>query len=200
MLHSAVVFASANGARAAGRAMFEFISSYIALVSTWISDFARDYPGWLPAVIFLLAFCESIAILSLLVPATILLIGFGAMVTGQPIWHLVLCAAAGAFLGDWVSYSLGRWLEAPLLTRWPFNREPELIEKGKRFIQRYGFIGLFCGRFIGPMRAIVPLIAGIAKMPFLAFQATNIASALAWSAAMLGGGAAIGEFVRTYFA
>jgi membrane protein DedA with SNARE-associated domain len=178
--------------------VFEIISNYIGLVSEWVSSFAREHPSWLPVVLFLLAFCESIAILSLLVPATVLLIGFGALITGQSIWPLVLCAAVGAFLGDWVSYSLGRWLEAPLLQRWPFNREPELIEKGKRFIQRYGFIGLFCGRFIGPMRAIVPLIAGIAKMPFIAFQATNAASALAWSSAMLGGGAAIGEFVRTY--
>jgi membrane protein DedA with SNARE-associated domain len=178
--------------------MFELISDYFGLVGEWVNGFAKDHPGWLPVILFVLALAESIAILSLFVPSTIILVGFGVFLTGQTIWHLVLFAAAGAFIGDWISYSLGRWLEAPLLKRWPFNRDPELIEKGKRFIQRFGFVGLFIGRFIGPMRAIVPLIAGIAKMPFIAFQATNFASALAWSAVMLGGGAAIGEFVRTY--
>ena len=49
--------------------------------------------------------------------------------------------------------------------------------------------GVFFGRFIGPLRAVVPLVAGACTMPFLAFQIANWTSAFLWSSVMLGAGA-----------
>jgi len=61
---------------------------------------------------FVIAFCESLAFVSFLVPATVILIGLGAIVGAGaveflPVW---IAAATGAILGDALSYWLGRRL------------------------------------------------------------------------------------------
>ena len=38
-------------------------------------------------------------------------------------------------------------------------------------MKKWGVPGIFIGRFFGPLRAVVPLIAGIFEMPFWRFQA-----------------------------
>ena len=44
------------------------------------------------------------------------------------------------------------------------------------------------GRFFGPLRAFVPLAAGIFEMPYWRFQAANFSSALVWAAVVLAPG------------
>jgi membrane protein DedA with SNARE-associated domain len=44
---------------------------------------------------------------------------------------------------------------------------------------------IFIGRFFGPLRASVPLAAGIFEMSYWPFQIANFVSALVWSAALL---------------
>ena len=66
--------------------------------SAWALDLVRVHHAWGGAVCFVLAFCESLAFLSLLVPATVILIGIGGLVplsdlSFAQIW---LGAAAGA--------------------------------------------------------------------------------------------------------
>jgi membrane protein DedA with SNARE-associated domain len=41
------------------------------------------------------------------------------------------------------------------------------------------------GRFFGPLRASVPLVAGIFDMPFWRFQIANVTSAFVWAAVLL---------------
>ena len=52
------------------------------------------------------------------------------------------------------------------------------------------------GRFIGPARAVVPLIAGIFGVKRLPFQIANVTSALAWSFLMLAPGAGILSYFK----
>jgi len=42
------------------------------------------------------------------------------------------------------------------------SHHPDLIPNGKGFV---GVLGIFIGRFFGPLRAVVPLVAGIFAMP-----------------------------------
>ena len=65
---------------------------------------------------------------------------------------------------------------------WPLSRHPELIPKGEAFIKKWGALGIFIGRFSGPLRASVPLVAGIFEMPFWRFQFANFISAFVWCA------------------
>ena len=163
-------------------------------------DFVRANQAWAPVIVGALAFCESLAFLSLLAPATVMLVGIGALigVTDLAFWPIWFGASVGAILGDWLSYEVGRYLETGAHRIWPLSRYPEMIAKAEDFTRRYGVWAIFFGRFFGPARAFVPLIAGIFEMPRLRFQAANIASALIWAFGLLAPGAGLFEFLRRF--
>src|SRR5260370_6619217 len=68
---------------------------------------------------------------------------------------------------------------------WPLSRYPEILPRGEAFVKKWGVPSIFIGRFFGPLRASVPLAAGIFEMPYWRFQIANWVSALVWSAALL---------------
>jgi membrane protein DedA with SNARE-associated domain len=68
---------------------------------------------------------------------------------------------------------------------WPLSRHPSLIPRGEAFVKKWGIPGIFIGRFFGPLRAVVPLVAGIFVMPYWRFQLANFSSALVWAATLL---------------
>src|SRR5690606_2423485 len=53
--------------------------------------------------------------------------------------------------------------------------------KGEAFVNKYGVMSVFMGRFVGPVRALVPLVAGMLGMRPLQFYIANIASAIGWA-------------------
>ena len=148
-----------------------------------VIDFIRANQGWGPFVVFVLAFAESLAFFSLLVPATVLLWGIGAMAGASGIEFLPMWFGAflGAALGDWVSYWLGYHYHDQIARMWPLKKYPDLLNRGHAFFEKYGALGVFFGRFIGPLRATVPLAAGACTMPQIPFQIANWLSAAAWA-------------------
>ena len=52
-------------------------------------------------------------------------------------------------------------------------------------MEKWGVLGIFIGRFFGPLRASVPLIAGILEMPYWMFQFANFTSAFVWAYVLL---------------
>lgn len=155
-----------------------------------ILTFVEAHKNFSVPVVFLLALGESVALLSLLFPATVVLVGIGALVGAGALdfWGLWIAAAIGAFVGDWISYWLGARYGHAIFTVWPLNRQPELLPRGERFFTRWGVASVFIGRFFGPLRASVTLIAGIFAMERIRFAATTAASALVWAAGLLAPG------------
>ncbi len=168
-----------------------------ALADSLIS-FVRANQGWLAPAVFLLALLESIAFVSLLVPSTIILGALGVVIGAGhlPFWTPFFAAVAGAFVGDWLSYLLGRHYKDKVKTIWPLNKNPEMFERGEQFFRKYGAPGYFAGRFVGPLRAVFPLICGISAMRPLVFYSTNLASAIAWAAVYLGAGIGAGRILN----
>src|SRR5579862_8245718 len=152
-----------------------------------VTDFVRLHAVWAPPIVFALAFGESLAFISLLIPAWGALVAIGALIgpSGINFWQVWLAGAFGAALGDWLSYWVGLKLEYRVAQMWPLSRHPELIPRGEAFMKKWGVPGIFIGRFFGPLRAVVPLIAGIFEMPFWRFQLANVSSALVWAAVLL---------------
>lgn len=157
----------------------------------YTTTFIRAHQGWAAPIVFVLAFGESLAFLSLLLPATFILLGLGALIgeTGIPFWPIWAAAAAGAFLGDWLSYWVGSHYQDRVGNFWPFSRHPQMLVRGHAFFDKWGMPGAFIGRFFGPLRAVVPLVAGICGMPQKYFQIANITSALIWAFGILAPGA-----------
>jgi membrane protein DedA with SNARE-associated domain len=149
--------------------------------------FARDNAAWAPPIVFVLAFGESLAFISLLLPAWGALVAFGALIEASHIgfWPVWIAASLGAALGDWLSYWIGLKLEYRVQHIWPLSRHPDLIPRGEAFMKTWGIPGIFIGRFFGPLRASVPLVAGIFEMPYWRFQFANFTSAFIWAAVLL---------------
>jgi membrane protein DedA with SNARE-associated domain len=167
-----------------------------SLIKASIVDFVRDNQAWAPFVVAGLAFGESLAFLSLLTPATVILLGIGVLVgtAGLEFWPLWLGAATGAAAGDWVSFEVGRRFKTAAYRVWPLSTHPHLVSRGESFFSRYGPWGLFVGRFFGPARAVVPLVAGIFAMPLILFLSVNFASAFVWAFVMLAPGAGLSHY------
>ncbi|HEX3439797.1 MAG TPA: DedA family protein [Xanthobacteraceae bacterium] len=166
-----------------------------------IVDFVRDNAAWAPPIVFALAFGESLAFISLLIPAWGALVAIGAFVgTGDlSFWPLWIAGALGAAIGDWLSYWIGLKLEYSVTRIWPLSKHPDLIPRAERFVKRWGMAGIFIGRFFGPLRAAVPLVAGIFEMPFWRFQLANFSSALVWAAVLLTLGDGISKVLGKIF-
>src|ERR1700722_4430525 len=152
-----------------------------------ISDTVRTHAVLAPPIVFILAFGESLVFVSLLLPATLLLVGGSGVVSaaGLGFWPIWLAAAAGAVLGDWASFWLGRNYEDAITRSWPLSRHPDLLRRGHEFFAKWGMAGVFLGRFFGPLRCIVPLVAGVCGMSALTFQAANVASGMIWATLVL---------------
>lgn len=150
-------------------------------------DFARTHADWLAPLGFVFAFLKSLPLVALVIPGTALLLSIGAILglgdTGfVPVW---LAIAVGAALGDWVQYACGVWFGPSLMRSRPLRKRPALLHRSTMFIQKWGVLSIVLCRFFGPLRATVPMIAGICGMRAAAFQAANWASAFLWAAALL---------------
>ena len=142
--------------------------AWIQDAAHWLLHVAREHPQWAFAIAFGSAFGESFVGISFLVPGTTILVGLGALLQAAginpvPIW---LGAAIGAILGDWVSYWIGHHYKEHALALWPVSRFPRQMEKALMFFRRWGIWAIFLGRFTGPLRATVPIVAGISQMAF----------------------------------
>jgi membrane protein DedA with SNARE-associated domain len=166
-------------------------------IQTTVVEFVRNNRSWAPFIIAGLAFCESVAFLSLFVPATVILIAISAFigVAGLEFWPLWLGAAVGAVTGDLVSYVLGRHFKTSIYRLWPLSSHPHLIGKGERFFCHHDPWGVFISHFFGPARAVVPLVAGIFGMQLPLFMAVNFASAFVWAFARLAPGVGLSEYL-----
>ena len=68
--------------------------------------------------------------------------------------------------------------------------------RAESFVARWGVPGIFIARFSGPLRASVPLAAGIFEMPFWRFQLANFGSAMVWAATLLTLGDAVAWLIH----
>jgi membrane protein DedA with SNARE-associated domain len=166
-------------------------------IKTAVISFVQENQAWAPFIIAGLAFGESVAFLSLLAPATVILLGLGALIGTADLkfWPLWLAAATGAIVGDLVSYWIGHRFQYTAFHVWPLSRHPAMIVKGEHFFHRFGPWAVFAGRFFGPARAVIPLLAGIFAMPVVLFLAATVASAFVWAFAMLAPGAGLSDYL-----
>ena len=157
----------------------------------WISQLGV----WAYALLFGFAFGESIVVVGLIVPGATLVVLFG-FVLSQGIYSFgdaFLVAAVGAILGDVFSFVLGRRGVDPA-RRFPRLFAQSTVDRAEKFMNEYGVAGVFLGRFIGPLRPLVPFVAGAFKMRWRSFMVMNILSGILWSASYLAIGFFFGQF------
>jgi membrane protein DedA with SNARE-associated domain len=169
-------------------------------MTDYLSDltaFVSRHPQYAAWAVFLLAFSEAVPIIGTVVPGSTLIVAVSALAIEADIspWLLLVGAIVGAILGDGASYWLGKRCHRGILQRWPLNRFPKLIARSEVFFNRYGGASVFLARFTAVVRAFVPLIAGIVRMPARQFYVANVLSALVWAPAHVFPGVVFGLLV-----
>jgi undecaprenyl-diphosphatase len=152
---------------------------YFNAVEQWLIA----HPTWVFIAIGLSAFIESLAIIGIVVPGVAILFAVAAVAggIGLAIEFCLLAACLGAISGDVLSYYLGHHLGPHLKQRWPISHYPKAIQNGEIYFNKYGSISVMIGRFIGPLRPVLPMIAGMLKMPAPQFVSFNVLSSLIWA-------------------
>jgi len=173
------------------------IEDQVQVITRQVVEFVSMHEMWAAPIVGALAFGESLAFISLLLPAWAALVALGTLIgeSGLNFWPIWAAGAVGAALGDWLSYWIGVKLGPAVAHVWPLSRNQDLLPRGEAFVTKWGAVGIFIGRFSGPLRATVPLAAGIFAMPFWRFQTANFVSAFVWVAVLL----TLGDIVAQIF-
>lgn len=170
------------------------MGSWLESITIWLTA----NPSWLSVAIFVVAFVECLAIAGIIVPGTVALFAIAALAGSGilPLSEALLLGFLGGLLGDAVSYFLGRRFHQNI-RRLPFLRHhPEWIGSAETYFQRYGIASLLVGRFIGPLRPMLPMVAGMFDMPVLRFAGVSVIAAAGWSIAYILPGWAAGAAMR----
>ena len=165
---------------------------------THLLHLLAGHPAWTLAAVFVFAFLESIAIIGTFVPGSTALFVAGALVgTGAlNLGSVFACAIVGAVAGDSMSYRLGRHYKAKIVEVWPLRTHPRMLDAAHRFFAKHGAKSVVFARFIGPLRAIVPVVAGMLGMPSSRFYTMNVLSALLWAPVSILPGVVFGASIQ----
>lgn len=155
------------------------MSDIVSPLLQWLND----NPGLAGLVTFTISAGESVAIIGTIVPGSIMMTALGALAGAGviPLWSTIFWAILGAIVGDGISYWIGYYFKNRLPRVWPFRKYPNMLTSGEKFFYKYGSMSVFIGRFVGPVRALVPLVAGMLGMRPLQFTIANVASAIGWA-------------------
>lgn len=150
---------------------------------TAVTDLVAAHPYLAYGVVLLLAMSESLPVIGAFIPGTAAILAVSALVPSGivKLWPLLSAATIGAIIGDGFSFWLGHHYYREILERWPLNRHRDLVARSEEFFARHGDKSIFIARFTPGVRAFVPMVAGILRVPVYRFYAANILSAFVWA-------------------
>ncbi len=151
-------------------------------MEAWVQHLFTQSLEWALFAVALVTFLESLALVGLLLPGTVLMASLGALVgSGQiglyPAWA---AGFAGCLIGDWVSYGIGWKFQGPL-HRWKYLQKYKgLLDKTEHALHQHSMFTILVGRFVGPTRPLIPLAAGMLELPVRKFLPPNLIGCILW--------------------
>lgn len=173
-------------------------ATYNRPMNSWIDatlEWIATHPALAGVVIFAIAFSDAVIVLGAIVPALPLLFAVGVLIgLGQlsgP--YAVTCAALGAFIGDALSFWIGRRWGHRLRGFWPFRSYPQLLDRGEVMFRRNAIKSILVARYVGAIRPFVPAIAGMLDMPFRRYLTASGLACISWALLFLIPGWVLGQ-------
>ena len=156
-----------------------------------VLDFLRgigeSVGAWLYVIAGGLAFAEAAIMIGVVLPGetALLVAGFAAHEGIISLVPMIIVAIVCAIAGDSVGYEVGRLvgprLQASRLGRFVGDRR---WQAGEEFLNRHGGKAVLLGRGTALLRALVPGLAGMARMPYLrTFLPWNAVGGILWGGA-----------------
>ncbi|UTW06559.1 bifunctional DedA family/phosphatase PAP2 family protein [Pseudomonas benzenivorans] len=170
------------------------MSQWLDAVTGWLGA----HPQWLGLAVFLIACVECLAIAGIIVPGTVLLFAVAVLAGGGALglWQTLALAYCGGLLGDALSYAAGRYFHQDIRRLPGLRHHPQWLTGAEHYFRRYGVASLLVGRYIGPLRPMLPMVAGMFNMPVGRFAAVSLVAAAGWAVAYLLPGWATGAALR----
>ncbi len=146
-------------------------------------QFINLHQQWSLLIVFLIAFTESLPLLGTLIPGSVTMTAVGSLVGAAilPGTETISAAIVGAFAGDLLGYGIGVHYDQHIRQMWPFKTHPKWLAVGEDFFKKHGGKSIIIGRFIGPVRSTIPLIAGFMRFKIIPFLCAAIPSAILWA-------------------
>ncbi len=159
-----------------------------------LNDFFQQNLLWAELFTFLVAFTESLPLIGTIIPGSVTMTVIGIFVGRgtMPVGVTLLVATIGAICGDSLSFWVGKYYNERLRLMWPFKNHPKWLTSGEIFFIKHGGKSILIGRFVGPVRSTVPLIAGLLRLNWSRFLIAASCSALLWAVIYLLPGILIG--------
>jgi membrane-associated protein len=157
-------------------------------------------PGWAVLLIVgLIVFAEDALFIGFVLPGeTAAVLGGVAAKFGHVSLGGILAVVIGAaIVGDSVGYEVGRALGPRVLSHRFLDGRRERLESAQRFLARRGGMAVFLGRWVAFFRAVMPALAGSARMPYRRFLVFNAAGGIVWGAAVVALGYAAGASYKS---
>ena len=140
--------------------------------------------GWVAlGIVFLAPALEASVFIGVVFPGeTAVILGGVLAFDGRiPLWAAIVVAVLGAAIGDSVGYAVGaRYGDAILAKTVGRVVKRDHIDRAQTYLRRRGGAGVFFGRFIAALRALIPGLAGMARIPYRTFLVYNVAGAAVW--------------------
>nr|WP_314265272.1 DedA family protein [uncultured Moellerella sp.] len=153
----------------------------------WNHDFMKlsnpDVLWVIYGVLFAIIMLENGVLPAAFLPGDTLLILSGALIAKGVLDFIptiaILVSAAG--IGSWLGFLQGRWLsDTKIVRRWLEQLPQEYHDKANHLFNSKGLYALLIGRFLGFVRTLLPVLAGISELSQRRFQFFNWLSGLLW--------------------
>jgi membrane-associated protein len=163
-------------------------------------QFIAAHPYVAYAAVFIAAWLEAVPVFGAFVPGSTVIIALSALVAAGELNLTGVLASAiiGAVIGDGAAYLVGHRYQRRILETWPLNVYPAIVTRSEDFFQRYGTLAVLFARFVPPVRAFVPVIAGALGMPMRRFFPVNVIAVCLWACAHILPGALAGSLWKQY--
>jgi membrane-associated protein len=155
----------------------------VSVVSSLVDSILNLHGGAAYALVGGLAFSEAALFVGFVLPGetAVLLGGVLAHRGSVSLLGIAAVAVAAAITGDSVGYEVGRRYGTRLLGTRVFAKRQQGLERGQQVLRDKGGRAVFLARFTAFLRAVMPGLAGSARMPYPRFLAFNAAGGLIWA-------------------
>jgi membrane-associated protein len=148
-------------------------------------------PAWMVlSFVGLLVFAEDALFLGFVFPGetAALVAGVAAELGHIPLWAAIGVTVVAAIAGDTVGYEVGRHLGPSILSSRFLRRHRDGLDRAQSLLARRGGLAVFLGRWVALLRALMPALAGAARMPYRRFAVWNMIGGAAWGLAAVSTG------------
>ena len=159
-----------------------------------------DAPTWVVLlVVGAIVFAEDALFVDFVLPGetAAILGGVAAKLGHAPLPAVIAVVVACAIVGDSVGYEIGKHAGPRILTWSVLDKRRARLDGARDFLARRGGAAVFLGRWAAFFRAVMPALAGTARMPYPRFLTFNAAGGLVWGVAVVVAGYVAGASYAT---